>query len=183
MHKTGQKRDRKGQEDVVGLAIFDFKMLQQDSSTTIFRVSDILKFLEREGRPDLIKPKPQQWARNCDEYVSLGGISQAGLVNWVTWEKIWSPSLFLPRCFMKAYTLGKYREWIQDPKNQRQATPEEINRLFSEFGMVLAGPRQDLLSPLLQLLQRPGLLFWGFTKDMASTDAVAATLQTLSITD
>jgi hypothetical protein len=54
---AGQKwkdRDR-GRGEVVSLAIFDVKKLRQNSGITIFRVSDVLRFLASEGKDSLIE--------------------------------------------------------------------------------------------------------------------------------
>jgi hypothetical protein len=83
IHTVGQKSKDKDQNEEVSLAIFDVKKLRQTSGTTIFHVSDVLRFLASEGRNSLIEQGLQEWARNCDEYISVGRIPDDGLVRWV----------------------------------------------------------------------------------------------------
>ncbi len=49
---------------------------------------------------------------------------------------------------------------------------EDICRRIVEFGKVLAGQQDDLLFPLIELVLRPGVQFWGFTTE--SSEDVAA---------
>ncbi|OBT94396.1 hypothetical protein VE01_07775 [Pseudogymnoascus verrucosus] len=177
IHTAGQKWIHRGQDEV-GLAIFDVKKLQQNSGTIIFRVSDVLKFLAGEGKDSLIEQGLQQWARNCDEYVSVGKISDDGLVRWVAWDKLYlSPANILSkRCFVRARTLGVYRKWIQE--YQQPIELEDICQRMVEFGKVLAGPQEDLLSPLIELLLKPGILFWGFINE-SSEEVVIASIRAL----
>ena len=82
LHTTGQKwkgpkRDR---DTVIRLVIFDVKKLQRNSETTLFRVADILKFLESQGKGKLIAGDLQRWAQNCDQYHSQEGREGAGII-------------------------------------------------------------------------------------------------------
>jgi hypothetical protein len=162
IHTTGQEWKGIGQvaDEVAGLAIFDVETLWQTSDTTIFRVSDVLDFLANRGKGQLIARDLQKWARNCDEYVSMGEIPDDGLVRWVAWEELsTSPTRLFADCFVKAYTLAKYREWI----DIQRVELEDICQRILEFGKVLAGLQDDLLLlPLTELILRPGILFWGF---------------------
>jgi hypothetical protein len=162
LHTAGQKQIGISQvvDQVAGLAIFDVEKLRQTSDTTIFRVSDVLDFLASRGKGQLIARNLQKWARNCDEYVSMGRIPNDGLVRWVAWEELsTSPAPLFADCFVKTYTLAKYREWIVI----KQAELEDICHRIVEFGKVLAGLRDDhLLLPLTELILRPGIRFGGF---------------------
>lgn len=178
IHTAGQKWKDRGQSEVVGLAIFDIKKLRQNSGTTIFRVSDILKFLAGEGKDCLIEQDLQKWAQNCDEYVSVGKIPDDGLVRWIVWEELFLslPNSLSKKCFKRAYTLGKYREWMQEIQEEHIEL-EDICQRIVEFGKVLAGHQDDLLSPLIELVLRPGIQFWGFTTE--SSENVAAKIREL----
>lgn len=159
IHTAGQKWKDRDAEEAVGLAIFDVKKMRQTSDTTIFRVSDVIESLTSQGRGDLISGEAKVWAGNCDEYVSMGGIHDSGLVRWVLWEELYSsPAKILSDCFLKAYTLGKYRQWMQE----QQVELENICQRIVGFAKVIAGPRDDLLSTLIELILEPGIQFWGF---------------------
>lgn len=178
IHVAGQKwRDRSyNTDEAVGLAIFDVKKLRQ--TTTIFHVTDIFKFLENEGKGQLIGRDLQKWARNCDEYVSMGRIHDNGLVRWVMWEEIYrSPARILSVSFAEAYTLGIYRQWMREiPKQHIEL--ENICQRFVEFGQVLAGPQDDLIFPLIELILKQGVLFWGFETE-SSEDTIRAKIHAL----
>lgn len=178
IHTAGQKQRGIGQvaDQVAGLAIFDVKKLRQTSDRTIFRVSDVLDFLASRGKGQLIARNLQKWARNCDEYVSMGRIPDDGLVRWVAWEELsTSPTPLFADCFVTAYTLAKYREW----RVIQQVELEDICQRIVEFGKVLAGLRDDhLLLPLTELILRPGILFWGFETN-SSEDIVKAKIRAL----
>lgn len=160
IHTVGKKKRKITQDEDVGLAIFDVKKLRQNSRTTIFRVSHVLEFLISQGKDFLIPAKAQKWARNCDEYVSVGKIPDNGLVRWVTWAELSSPSVtILPACFFRAYTLALYRNWIEDQCVELEV--EDVCNRILNFGKALAGPQDDLLLPLIKLVLKPGIGFWG----------------------
>jgi len=175
IHTAGQMSKDTGWNEVVGLAIFDVKKLRQNFGTTIFRVSDVLSFLASEGKDTLIEQNLQKWARNCDEYVSVGQIPDDGFVRWVVWEELYAlPASIISDRFVRAYTLGIYRQWIQ----VQHVELESICQKIFEFGKVLVGPRDDLLFPLVELILRPGILFWGFETE-SSEDIIKAKIRAL----
>jgi hypothetical protein len=114
IHTAGQKSKDIGPntDEFVVFAIFDVKKLRQSSDVNIFRITDILHFLEGRGQGDLIVEDLMKWARNCDEYMSMGGRLGDGLVGWVRWEELSSPppalffSLLVTACFVIACTLA-----------------------------------------------------------------------------
>jgi hypothetical protein len=179
IHTTGQKwKDRDpNEEEVAGLAIFDVKKLRQASESTIIRVSDVLKFLTIQGRGQLIAQDLQQWAQNCDEYVSIGKVHECGLIRWVLWEEL-LPARILSQCFLRAYTLAKYREWM----DEQHIKLETICQRIVKFGKILAGPQDDILLPLIELILRPGIQFWGFKTD-SSEDVVEVKTRVLQLLD
>jgi len=158
LHTTGQKwRDaNRDRGSVVGLAIFDVHKLQRIPETTIFRIADILKFLESQGKGKLIEGDLQRWALNCDEYISMGKIDDDALVRWVKWEDLYlGPVTVFQHSFLKAYTLAKYRDWIEE----QQLDLEDVCQRILKFGKLLAGSRDDLLMPLVEHILRPGIRF------------------------
>jgi hypothetical protein len=169
IHTAGKKERNTTQDEVVGLAVFDVKKLRQKSSTTIFRVSHVLEFLISQGRSFLIPAEVQKWARNCDEYVSVGKIPDDGLVRWVRWAELYSQSVtILPECFSRAYTLAIYRNWIEN-QCVELGVEDVCNRIVN-FGKVLAGPQGDLLFPLIKLVLKPGIQFWGLRTAMGEDE-------------
>jgi len=178
LHTTGQKwryRDQTADE-VAGLAIFDVEKLRQTSDTAIFRVSDVLDFLASQGKDQLIRQDLQRWARNCNEYVLMGRIPNNGLVRWLEWEELSTlPALLFPGCFLRAYTLAQYCKW----RGTQHFKLGDICQRIVESGKILAGPRDDVLLPLTELILRPGIHFWGFEIDSLETDAVKAKIRVL----
>jgi hypothetical protein len=77
---------------------------------------------------------------------------------------------------VRAYNLGTYREWIQEI--QEHVKLEIICPRIVEFGNVLAGLQDDLLFHLIELILRPGILFWGFDIE-SSEDIIKAKIHAL----
>jgi hypothetical protein len=91
------------------------------------------------------------WQLNSDREAFFDG-----LVRWVVWEEIYtSPARILSNRFVRPYNLGIYREWIQEI--QERVELEIICQRIVQFGNVLAGPQDDLLFPLIELVLRPGM--------------------------
>jgi hypothetical protein len=103
----------------------------------------------------------------------VGKIPDDGLVGWVVWKELYLslPNSLSKKCFERAYTLGKYREWMQEIQEEHIEL-EDICQRIVKFGKVLAGQQDDLLFPLIELVLRPGIQFWGFTTE-SSEDVVA----------
>ncbi len=161
VHTTGQKWKESTAEEIVGLAVFDVRRLRKTSDLTIFRVSDILQFLEARGKEGLIPRDMQGWAQNCDEYVLMGKVQESGLLRWIPWMELYG-SGFLPKCFLKAYTLAIYRQWRDEAYDTTQCIEaEDVSRKVVEFGEMLSGPRVSILLPLMELILKPGFQFRG----------------------
>lgn len=173
IHATGQKWNDSGRDDTVGLAIFDVKKLRQTSGLTVFHVSDILRFLENRGKEQLIPQGIQRWARNCDEYVSMGKINGRGLHRWVPGTELWA-SPMLSGQFFKAYTLAVYRRWRDEAYDDKECiSVEDVCQKIIKFGKLLAGPRAGNLRPFVELILKPGVQFWELKTD-ASKEIVEA---------
>lgn len=159
LHKTGQKwRDSTEDDDTsVGLAIVDVKKLQQSTGISLFRVSNILEFLRRKGKDHLIEEKLQKWAQNCDEYITIGPISDKSVIRWVKWENLYSSPVIQP-AFHKAYTLALYRRWSEPKKLGIDAICKNI----MTFGKLLAGPEDKVFIAMVDHILKPGISFWGF---------------------
>jgi len=133
--------------------------------------------LESQGKGELIDGDLQRWALNCDEYISMGKIDDDALVRWVKWEDLCSgPVTVFQYSFLKAYTLAKYLGW----KEEQQLEMENVCQRILNFGKVLAGPRDDLLAPLIAHILRPGIRFWGLSSQL-SEDAVKSEITSVPV--
>ena len=161
VHATGQKSKETKTDETAGLAVFDVGRLRRTPDLAIFRVSDILQFLEGCDKGKLIPRNVQGWARNCDEYVSMGKVHRSGLLRWIPWTELYG-SGFLSSRFLKAYTLGIYRQWRDEGYDAVECTEvEDVCRNVVEFGKMLAGSQVSILPPLVELILKPGFRFWG----------------------
>jgi hypothetical protein len=108
-------------------------------------------------------------------YISIGKIDDDALVRWVEWEELYpSPVTVFQSSFLRAYTLAKYRDWMEE----QQLELENVCQRIVKFGKVLAGPRDDLLAPLIEHILRPGIRFWGLDSQL-SEDAVKSEIHEL----
>lgn len=143
-----------------GLAIFNLKKLRQNSDAAIFHVWDIIEYLIQQRQEQLIPQRLQQWARNCDEYVSIGKLPHNGLVRWLEWKELYpSPVTLISSTFVWSYTLAKFREVVR----QQELEFEDICDRVIGFGKALAGPEDGLILLLILLILKPGIQFWGFS--------------------
>ena len=120
VHATGQKSKEAKADETAGLAVFDAGRLRQTPDLAVFRVFDILHFLEGRGNEKLVPQDVQQWARNCDEYVVMGKVHRSGLLRWISWTELYG-SEFLSSQFLMAYTLGIYCQWRDKEYDKGQA--------------------------------------------------------------
>ncbi|OBT77484.1 hypothetical protein VF21_05283 [Pseudogymnoascus sp. 05NY08] len=158
-----------------GFAIFDVKKLRQNSDTAIFHVRDILQYLTQQQKEQLIPQPLQQWALNCDEYVSIGKLPGNGLVRCLEWKELYpSPATLISSAFVWSYTLAKFREVVC----QQELELEDICNRVIEFGKALAGPEDGLILPLILLILKPGIRFWGFST-RPSEDAIMTRIRGL----
>jgi hypothetical protein len=162
LHLTGQK-SRKVQEQV-DFVIFDLQALRQTPETTVFHVTNVLKFLETSKQTHLIPTEYQQWARNCDEYIIMGRGIEKGIVQITPWSELkWTP--IINESFRITYTLSWYERFRDD---RMVGTPQ------TEYGqaceMVVSTARRmagqkaedmEFVQHLVHLILKPGLWFWG----------------------
>jgi hypothetical protein len=178
IHATVQKWRNSVLDESVGLAVFDVKKLRQNSGLTVFRVSDILTFLASQGKEQSIPWNIQEWAQNCDEYVSMGKDYRRGPYRWVPCTELWASPMLSNR-FFNAYTLGVYRQWRAEVYNDRECTKvEDVCQKVVEFGKLLAGPRDSILLSFVELLLKPGIQFWELKTD-APEEVIRARCQEL----
>jgi hypothetical protein len=97
------------------MAIFDTKILME-CGAQIFRVSDLLLFLDKEPRygGSAIKALARDWAKNADEYICWDVIPKQGLVNFVSCstmtEGLAAERMFLRPEFTEAKSLAFFKQ-------------------------------------------------------------------------
>jgi hypothetical protein len=73
-HLTGRKSQERCEQAAAGpvsFVVYGFQALNAAPDINVFRVSDVLDYLDKSGKSDLIPQQYQQWARNCDEYILM----------------------------------------------------------------------------------------------------------------
>jgi len=162
LHLTGKKScELKKQVDFV---IFDLQALRQTPETTVFRVTDVLRFLETSKQTHLIPTKYQQWARNCDEYIIMSRAIEKGIVQITPWSKLrWAP--IINHTFCRAYTLSLYEEFRNEHMDGiSQKKCREACEMVVSSARTMAGEKAkdiEFVQHLVHLILKPGLWFWG----------------------
>ena len=163
---------KKADNEIAGLAIFDVGGLRKCPSVTMFRVPEILQYLERRGKGWLVLQKPKSWARNCDEYVLMGKIHESALIRWVLWTDLYASGL-LSNNFINAFTLALYRQWSErDYVSAESVEVEDVCRKIVGFGKMLAGPRIENLLSLVKLILWPGIEICPGLRYLATADII-----------
>jgi hypothetical protein len=167
LHLTGKKsreQDEQGKGGHVSFVIFDLQALSKAPNVTVFRVADVLDFLQTSGKSSLILGEHQRWARNCDEYIVMGQGFEHAVVQVVPWSELrWIP--ILNQQFRSAYTL-KYYEQIRDNAVDRRIEIglEQVCKKVVESAKAMAGHKANdaaLVHLLVRLILKPGAWFWG----------------------
>lgn len=167
LHLTGKKereqQEREG-EDQVSFLVFNLRTLSQTPNVTVFRVSDVLRFLKASSEPHLIPQNYQQWARNCDEYVIIGRGVQNAIVQFIPWLEIrWMPIINHP--FRRTYTLRSYERFKDDATHKYAETQyKEVCKMVVESAKAMAGQKAsevELVQELVILILELGMWFWG----------------------
>jgi hypothetical protein len=167
LHLTGKKlreQQERGGEDQVSFVVFDLQTLSQTPNVTVFRVSDVLRFLKSSSEPHLIPQNYQQWARNCDEYVIIGQGVRKAIVQFVPWSEIrWMP--IINHLFRNAYTLGSYQRFKDEAISKCTETRyKEVCEMVVDSAKEIAGQEASevaLARELVRLILEPGIWFWG----------------------
>ncbi|KAF1829672.1 hypothetical protein BDW02DRAFT_610598 [Decorospora gaudefroyi] len=129
LHLTGKKSASRELGDQVDFVIFDLRALRKTPDTTVFRVTNVLQFLETSGQTNLIPRDYRQWARNCDEHIIMGKGVGKGIVHVVPWPELRGMSI-INEPFFSAYTLSTYERFRDGPMGGRLETGyEEACRL------------------------------------------------------
>ena len=162
LHLTG-KKSRKLHEQV-NFVIFDLQALRQTPETTVFRVMDVLRFLETSKQTHLIPTEYQQWARNCDEYVIMGRGIEKGIVQITSWSELrWTP--IINDTFCRAYTLSLYERFQHERMGGIiQTECGQACEMVVSTARIMAGQKTEdieFVQHLVHLILKPGLRFWG----------------------
>jgi hypothetical protein len=162
LHLAGKKsRELADQVDFVS---FDLQALRKTPDTTVFRVTDVLQFLETSGQTYLIPQKYRQWARNCDEYIIMGNSVEEGIVQVVPWPELrWMSIINEPFC--SAYTLSTYEQFRDGRMDGRSETEcGEVCQAVVKSAKAIAGGEladAELVGHLVRLILKAGVWFWG----------------------
>jgi hypothetical protein len=175
LHLTGKKSRKQreqGKEDQVSLVIFDLQMLSKTPNVTVFRVSDVLRFLEASKEPSLIAPEYRKWATNCDEYIIMGRDAKSCIVQLIPWLELKFMSI-INNPFGTVYTLRTYERFRNELMDRRPDTEyTQVCEMVVDSAKVLAGQGSidaKLVQHLVKLILKPGVWFWGIKT--SSTDA------------
>jgi len=95
-----------------------------------------------------------RWARNCDEYLTVGRIPITCFKRWVTWEQMYDTSVgFLTYNFYWSYTLEVLRRW----NTQEQENTDVLCHKIAGFANILAGNGGELRQSPTRHIVRDGL--------------------------
>ena len=162
LHLTGKKS--RGLHEQVNFVIFDLQALRQTPETTVFRVMDVLRFLETSKQTHLISTEYQQWARNCDEYVIMGRGIEKGIVQITPWSELrWTP--IINDTFCRAYTLSLYERFQHERMGEIiQTECGQACEMVASTARIMAGQKTEdieFVQHIVHLILKPGLWFWG----------------------
>jgi hypothetical protein len=171
LHLTGQKS--RELEDQVDFVIFDLQALCQTPDITVFRVTDVLRFLETSSQTSLIPHDYQQWARNCDEYLIMGRSLGKGIVQIIPWPELRSMSI-VNDAFCSAYTLSLYERFRDDRMGGCMETEYgEVCEMVVKAAKTIAGEeagKVEFVREIVELILQAGLWFWGIKTSRSETE-------------
>jgi uncharacterized membrane protein YheB (UPF0754 family) len=157
------------------LVIFDIRRMREMQHVAIFRISDVVRYLESQNQMQLIHSQLREWAENCDEYVTMGRAVENAVVRVISWHDLRLMPIINTQ-FITAYTLAVYRQW-RDEREYTLRDREEAGRILVRSVKVLAGhdARNDwMVQPMLKLILKPGVFFWGINTNASRADVMHA---------
>jgi hypothetical protein len=167
LHLTGKKsreQHEQGEAGHVSFVIFDLQALSETPDITVFRVADVLDFLQTSGKSSLISEEHQRWARNCDEYVIMGRGVENVVLQIVPWSELRLTPI-LNQHFRNAYTLKQYEQFRDNAVERRIETGfEQVCKMVVESAKAVAGHKENdaaLVQLVVRLILKPGTWFWG----------------------
>jgi hypothetical protein len=158
-------------DEQASLVVFNFKTLRETQGVALFRISDVIRFLESANQSHLVSSPLQKWARNCDEYVTMGSAIRNAIVQTIPWSNLWSMPIINDE-FTRAYTLGIYRQW-RDERDHILHNGEDVGRKIVKSAKVLAGDgisSSEIAHKMVQLIVKPGVSFWGINTEVCKKD-------------
>jgi hypothetical protein len=169
LHLAGKKsreQHEQGEAGHVSFVIFDLQALSKTPNVTVFRVADVLDFLQTSGKSSLVREEHQRWARNCDEYVIMGRGVEKAVVQTVPWSEL-RVTPIINQQFRNAYTLKQYERFRDNAVDRRIETGfEQVCKMVVESAKAVAGHKASeaaLVQLLVRLILKPGTWFWGIT--------------------
>ncbi|KAF1922283.1 uncharacterized protein M421DRAFT_427070, partial [Didymella exigua CBS 183.55] len=167
LHLTGKKsreQHEQGETGHVSFVIFDLQVLSETPNVAVFRVADVLDFLQKSEKSSLIPEEYQRWARNCDEYVIMGRGIENAVLQTVPWSEL-RVTPILNQHFHSAYTLKLYERFRDNAVDRRIETGfEQVCKMVVESAKAVAGHKANdaaLVQLLVLLILKPGTWFWG----------------------
>lgn len=173
IHTTGQHWKDKADNERVELDVFDLQKLKKTPGMVIFHISDVLQFLEKRNKAHIIDAELQQWARNCDKYVTVGPLTNHGLVRSIPWEDLCRMPI-LSDTFFSAYTLDIYCKWRAERKGfHDNVERDEVCLRVLESARIVAGRDHrdfERVAEMVVPILGPGIDFWGIETDTSDSD-------------
>lgn len=152
------------------LVIFNIRKLRAMQDVAIFRISDVVRYLESQKQLQLIDPHLQEWAENCDEYLTMGSAVENAVIRVIPWSHLYSMPI-INELFIRTYTLRKYREW-KDQGYYPLCDEEEVSNIVVTSAMVLAGHDAQnawMVPQMVNLILKPEVSFWGINTNASGT--------------
>ncbi|CAE7219828.1 hypothetical protein PTTW11_11226 [Pyrenophora teres f. teres] len=162
LHTTKNKWSDNNADERASLVVFDMKRLREIQDVALFRVSDVIRFLESQNQLHLISSQLRDWTRNCDEYVTMGKEVKDAIVRIISWSELRYMPIINSE-FIRAYTLGRYCKW-RDERNYGVYSAEEVGAFIVRSAKVLAGEEtvgSGIARKMMQLIVKPEVSFWG----------------------
>lgn len=175
LHRTGQKWRDCTDDDQVKLVIYDLQALRNVSDGGVFRVSDVLRFLEKQNKMYRIDAELQQWAENCDEYITIGTGLDERFVRSIPWGDLCKMPI-ISATFCRAYTLGIYRQWRDEKIGfLENVEKDEVYSRVLQLAKAVAGAGQEndgRVREILRLILMPGIWFWEIATDLTEDEVL-----------
>ena len=175
LHTTKNKWSDNNADERASLVVFDIRRLREIQGVALFRISDVIRFLESENQVNLINTQWRDWAKNCDEYLTMGRAVEDAVVRVIPWTALMSMPI-INNQFVKAYTLGRYCQW-RDERDYEVHGRDEVGTMVILSAKILAGhdvPDGGIVRQMVELILKPGVSFWGINTGASGKDVISA---------
>jgi hypothetical protein len=162
LHTTKNKWSDNNADERASLVVFDMERLREIQDVALFRVSDVTRFLESQNQLHMISSQLRDWARNCDEYVTMGKKVKNAVVRMIPWPELRYMPIINSE-FIRAYTLGRYCQW-RNERSYQVYSAEEVGGFIVRSAKVLAGEESvssGMARRMMKLIVQPEVSFWG----------------------